>query len=405
MENVGNAIIPDLRVTVVGGGIVGLAVADALCRRGATVTLLERGEIAKATTGNTFSWLNATSKIHDEAYHRLNAAGLDAWQARAREFGEDAVGLHPGGMVEWIDAANPAANAAMNERIQRLTDWDYPAHAVDRAGLAALEPHFDYPPDARGVFAPGDAWLDAPHAANHLAECIRSGGGTLLEHRTARAVRRSGGAVEGVETDADPVPSSHVVVAAGHETNATLATLTGNPAFASLGPVGAVPGALVQTPPCTPHQWVRRVVYCQHHGPIHLRPAADGGLLLGGDDTDDWIAGGHDDAVLERIEKHLLERARKLIPDLPVDAWRGRCRRRVGVRPMPADGRSIIGEVPNASGVFVAATHSGVTLALIIGRLLADRIASGKNPAMLDPFACRRFVKSIESTPLIFTDV
>jgi glycine/D-amino acid oxidase-like deaminating enzyme len=53
--------------------------------------------------------------------------------------------------------------------------------------------------------------------------------------------------------------------------------------------------------------------------------------------------------------------------------------------------------VPTAPGVFLAATHSGVTLALVIGKLLADRITSGKYPAMLDPFACHRFAESTES--------
>ena len=36
---------------------------------------------------------------------------------------------------------------------------------------------------------------------------------------------------------------------------------------------------------------------------------------------------------------------------------------RVCVRPMPADGRSVVGWLPGAEGVYVAVTHSGVTLA------------------------------------------
>ena len=36
---------------------------------------------------------------------------------------------------------------------------------------------------------------------------------------------------------------------------------------------------------------------------------------------------------------------------------------RVCVRPMPADGRSIVGPLPGADGLYVAVTHSGVTLA------------------------------------------
>ena len=146
----------ELRVTIVGGGIVGLAVAEALCHRRVIVTLLERNKIAEGTTDNTFSWINATSKFDNEAYHRLNAAGLVAWQERARQFGEDAIGLHPCGMIQWIDAANKPASDDLDERIRRLCDWGYAAQAVGRIALAALEPRFHYPPDARGVFAPGD---------------------------------------------------------------------------------------------------------------------------------------------------------------------------------------------------------------------------------------------------------
>lgn len=393
-ENMGTPDSSELRVAVVGGGIIGLAVADALCRRGAIVTLLEKNRIAQGTSANTFSWLNATSKSSDEDYHRLNAAGLKAWQVRAQRFGEDAIGLNPGGMIEWIDAANGRANAALEERIRRLSGWGYAARAVDRVELDRLEPHFDYPPDARGIFAPGDAWLDPTRAADHLAERIRAGGGTIREQCAAQMIRRSNGVIDGVQTDADLVPCSRVVIAAGHETNAATAKLISCPAFAHRGAVGAVPGALVQTPPVRPHQWVRRVVYCEFHGPIHIRPAPNGGLLLGGDDTDGWIADGHDETILDRIERQLLDRARKLIPELPVDAWRGGCDRCVGVRPMPADGRSIIDALPNAPGVFLAATHSGMTLGLLIGRLLADWIVSGSRPAILAPFGYHRFEPS-----------
>ncbi|MDX1515069.1 MAG: FAD-dependent oxidoreductase, partial [Gammaproteobacteria bacterium] len=131
------------RVIVIGGGIVGLAIADALCRRGAKVTVLERRRIAKRTTDNSFAWLNATSKTSDEAYHRLNAAGLDAWRRRAREFGEDVIGLYPRGMIEWVDGDNADAAADLDRRLARLTAWNYAVHPVDSAELHALEPHFE----------------------------------------------------------------------------------------------------------------------------------------------------------------------------------------------------------------------------------------------------------------------
>ncbi|MDX1529538.1 MAG: FAD-dependent oxidoreductase, partial [Gammaproteobacteria bacterium] len=109
----------EVSVAVVGAGIVGLAVADAVSRAGVKVTVLERGALAGGTTNNTFSWLNATSKTESEAYHRLNAAGAAAWRALARKAGEELIGLHPCGMIEWVDGANEEARADLERRADR----------------------------------------------------------------------------------------------------------------------------------------------------------------------------------------------------------------------------------------------------------------------------------------------
>ena len=57
----------------------------------------------------------------------------------------------------------------------------------------------------------------------------------------------------------------------------------------------------------------------------------------------------------------------------------------------PADDHSILGPLKDAPGVYVAATHSGVTLALAIAELLAEEITSGMAPAALAPFHPARF--------------
>ena len=50
---------------------------------------------------------------------------------------------------------------------------------------------------------------------------------------------------------------------------------------------------------------------------------------------------------------------------------------RVCVRPMPADGQSIVGWLPGVPGVYVAVTHSGVTLgAHLAGLITADLSAA-----------------------------
>jgi len=106
-------VTPD--VAVVGGGILGLGVADALVRRGAAVVLLERGEPGdgqSAGDGRGFRHLHATrEQILDAVRAR---SGWDEWSARA---GEPLVGgegaLRLGGDVfadaEYLRAAGVRA--------------------------------------------------------------------------------------------------------------------------------------------------------------------------------------------------------------------------------------------------------------------------------------------------------
>lgn len=381
-------------IAVIGAGMVGLAVADALCRSGASVTVLDRGALAGGTTNNSFSWLNATSKTEDEAYHRLNAAGAAAWRALAREGGEVAIGLHPCGMIEWVDGAKADAREDLERRAERLSAWGYPARRVDRRELEAIEPHISFPSQAVGIHAFADAWLDPPKAASFLAERVREHGGRILEGCAARGVIRENGAIVAVETDEDPISALRVVIAAGPDTPSVLDKMSGNESFRTRSHIKSLPGAIVQTPPTAPFHWVRSIVYSEHHGSLHIRPAANGGLLLGGDDTDEWIAKGHDSDLMKRIEKHLLERARMLIPRLPVHLWLGKCSWRVGLRPVPSDGHSIVGPVPGNPGLYVAVTHSGLTLAPIIGQCLSESILSGKTPKLIEPFGYGRFRQS-----------
>jgi glycine/D-amino acid oxidase-like deaminating enzyme len=65
---------------------------------------------------------------------------------------------------------------------------------------------------------------------------------------------------------------------------------------------------------------------------------------------------------------------------------------RVCVRPMPADGQSIVGWLPGVEGVYVAVTHSGVTLGAHLAGLVADELLGGAAAAELAPFRPGRFI-------------
>jgi glycine/D-amino acid oxidase-like deaminating enzyme len=63
----------------------------------------------------------------------------------------------------------------------------------------------------------------------------------------------------------------------------------------------------------------------------------------------------------------------------------------VGPKPIPADGEPVFGELDPIKGYFVAFSHSGATLGLIAGELLASEIVRGEAHPLLEPFRHRRF--------------
>ena len=95
-----------LKVVVVGGGIVGVAVSWQLAKAGADVTLLEAGTFGSGATNASFAWLNSSNKTPRE-YHDLNVAGIEEYRRLQEELGDDAW-LHWSGHVEWYGDAGGA---------------------------------------------------------------------------------------------------------------------------------------------------------------------------------------------------------------------------------------------------------------------------------------------------------
>jgi glycine/D-amino acid oxidase-like deaminating enzyme len=58
---------------------------------------------------------------------------------------------------------------------------------------------------------------------------------------------------------------------------------------------------------------------------------------------------------------------------------------------MPQDEYPIVGFAESCPNLYVAATHSGVTLAPLIGRLAAVEILDGERAEMLEPYRPSRF--------------
>jgi glycine/D-amino acid oxidase-like deaminating enzyme len=375
-------------VVVAGCGIVGMALAWRLARSGLKVVALDAAKAGGSTSAGTFAWINGTSKTESEAYHRLNRAGLDAYERLARQVGAAAIGLGGSGSLEWASAEEPATHEAMRAQIETLRRWDYPAEWVDADAMRRLAPGLHVPDGSQGLFAPADRWIDVPRLLDWLRAELMRLGGRLLEHCPVVALQRGpDGGVRSVETPLGRIACSRVAIVAGTATPRLVEMATGRDGL----PVEEVPGLLVETAPAPLAPGFDLVLWAPDAAGFHLRRTGGGGLLLGADDIDAEIAADASKVCLARASAELVARAVAWMPALSnADLARG-LSHRIGRRAVPADGHSILGPLSETPGAYVAVTHSGVTLALWIAELLGEEIVTGRMPTALAPFRPARF--------------
>src|SRR5580704_16386370 len=401
------------RYVVAGAGVLGVCLTARLAAAGAEVMLLEQDQPGQAATRSSFAWLNSNDKA-PRAYHELNHAGMRAWEELARDLGGGAW-YRPAGNLEW--AVSAAGRAELAARVRRLRTWGYPARLIGTAEAADLEPSLRLPDPAPAVaWFPGEGYLLTGPMVSDLVDHAVRRGATVITGEPGRvtgfgAAPDSAGPGWTVRTAAGQlIPADAVVCCAGTQVprlaelaGAALAGTAlagtagaGVPGAGAVAPVPLVPwaspgatapGLVVQAGPAASPGLTRMI----HTPGVHLRPHEGGQVHL---EAPDAAVDLHTpDKELRRWAGELLDRARRVtrvLDDATVTGYR------VCVRPMPADGQSIVGWLPGAPGVYVAVTHSGVTLGAHLATLIAAELLSAGQPgdadeAELAPYRPGRF--------------
>ncbi|MCH7735948.1 MAG: FAD-binding oxidoreductase [Chloroflexi bacterium] len=366
-----------LNVTVIGAGIVGAAIACSLAQRGVAATVIDKGRPGGGATSHSFAWINATAK-HPVSYHNFNRRSLGMWDRFAKGLNVD-VGLRWGGQMEWAATAEGAAD--LESRAAQLQAWGYPCRMLDRAQMAQLEPGLSPRQVTAAIYCELDGMVEPALAAEACIRAAAKHGAairldtqvTSLKVDSESAVVAAGG--ESIDAD--------VVVLAGGVDNTRLAAMAGITI-----PQEDSPGVVIRTNPIAQPLFTNlSVVYAPSLEPgrpeIHLRQCLDGSAMIG-EGTQESLA--RDDSQAHADE--LLARAAEYVPGLkgasaiPVP---------VGYRPMPLDGFPVIGFSPKAPNVYLALTHSGVTLAPLIAQLATMEIVDGAQVDLLYDYRPSRF--------------
>ena len=380
-------------VIVVGAGIVGLSLAWRLQEAGLSTIVLERGRAGGGTSSATFAWVNATSKADDPAYHRLNAAGMAAHEALAAEAGAATVGLCGRGSLQWARRSEVEPHARLLGDRHQLLALNYPVEWLDRRAMRASFPALEaLAEDDEGLWATADRWLEVDRYLAWVTARFGALGGKLVGGTALTAIERdAAGGFQAAVTAAGRFTARHLVVAAGVASGALLAQVSGGAIAAAGFPLRSVPGLLVETPPTPLAAKLDAVFWSPDPKGFHLRPTAAGGLLLGADDMDELAGDGGDADAVQQAKQELLARACGWLPRLPRLELASELGWRIGHRPLPKDGRPIVGPLAALPGVHLVVTHSGVTLAPALARLMTQWLATGCQPDALRPYAPSRF--------------
>ena len=371
-------------VAVVGAGILGAAIAWRLARRGVHVALIDKGRPGHGASGHSFAWINAGAK-EPVGYHNLNRRSLEMWPRFAAAIGDggdpNSVGLRWGGKVSW--ESDPAAAEGLAAQVRQLQSWGYPTRLIDADELQRLEPSLDAGAVAAAEYSPNEGQVEPQMVVDACMRRLREMGCDVYADREVLGFERSGdGRIVGLSTTSGPLDVDAAVVAAGTETT-RLAALAGVNV-----PQARSPGVVIRTDPLSRLLRNVPVVYAPPLGDgrreIHLRQCADGRMMIGEGDQESLA---EDDSQPHADD--LLARARRYLPGLagaravPVP---------VGWRPMPLDGYPVVGFASEAPNLYVALTHSGVTLAPALSQLAAQEVCGGAPAdAVLGPYRPQRF--------------
>ena len=347
---------------VVGGGLIGLAIAFELAERGATVRVYERGE-----PGHGASWAGAgmlapyAERIEDELFLDLCRASLLEYPAFVQRV-VDAGGVHVDVLLDGIVEA--AFDAARREELaefaRELARRHVPCEMLDRRGALLAEPALgQHVLGALVIY--GQGYVDNRRLGRALLAACRARGVIVHAPVAGVAIECDERRVLGVRSELGFAPASIVINAAG----AWAAQIPGVPRDAT-PMVRPIKGQMLAL--AVPDGFLRRPTWVPG---AYLVPRTDGRLLIGATVED----AGFDERTTAAGIDALLHAALAAAPSLGAftvtETW-------AGLRPATPDGRPLIG--PSAiDGLLFATGHyrNGILLAPITAELIASFVETG----------------------------
>jgi glycine/D-amino acid oxidase-like deaminating enzyme len=363
-----------LRIGIVGGGIVGAAIAMRCAQAGARVTLLEKSAPAAGATSKSLAWINPF--IDDAFYMRMRLDALERWRRIDRPLG---MGVTWGGYVGFTDRDGDRGRMAIQSK--HLAEAGHPTRTLDIQALEQISPAINPGNLVEATWSDLGGHVDPVHATNRFLAAATAAGARILYPCPVTAIEPAAGGVT-VVTPRGRLHFDRLVIA------------TGVDAPGMLAPLGYTlrlthsPGALVHSKPLP----VMTRIFYDGPGSLEWKQAANGSVVglesstppplpVHADirehamDFPPGIAEMHGARILSKFAAYMPGLAQAEVDFVTL-----------GFRPMPTDGFPVVGPVPAVRGVSLCVTHSGVTLAPQLGDYMVQELIEGREEPMLAPY-------------------
>ena len=344
---------------VVGGGVIGCAVAYFLAREGVRVTLLERDELGRRASGAAAGMLLPFGEAEDDGpFRHWGLKSLALFPELVRELldrsGVNSEFAASGALQPAFDESSAAR---LRARAQREAEHD--VEWLDAANARVAEPQLAEPLHG-ALWSPHEAHLRPPLLVRAYAAGAASLGARVEAGVSAIGLLRRGDRVVGVATEGGDRHAGCVVLCMGAWSPICASWLDA----AWELPIEPVRGQILSLD--APQPPLSAIIV----GPsAYLVPKADGSVVVGA--TEERV--GFDCRVTAEGMAELLTAAPRLVPAL------ARCTFRTawaGLRPATPDRLPVIGPLPGIEGLLLATGHyrNGVLLSPITGRLVAEYV-------------------------------
>lgn len=370
------------KITIIGGGIIGLSIGWKLLKKGFQVEIFERGKVCTGASLVAAGMLAPQAEMGFEEIElfRYCRKSLELYPVFCAELSNDS-GINI--KIEKCGSLMLAFDRDDTERLRRLYDFrekvGLPVQWITGSEAREIEPLLS-PRCTNAIWIEDDAQINNRILLEAIKKAFINSGGKLFEHQEVVSVNIKNGKVRSIQVNGENIESGSVIICAGSWSK----QIAGIPEEL-LSPVRPVKGQLinlVMNNECNLSHALRAP-------DVYLVPKSDGRLIIGASVEEK----GFDITPTAGEIFRLLERGWETIPsiyDLQIDSIE------VGLRPGSRDHEPILGKT-DVEGLYYATGHyrNGILLTPVTAMDMSELIADGNESEEIKHFSISRFYQKV----------